>query len=364
MIPLFKVRMSPDITSEIAPTLNSGFITQGPRVDELEEVALKELNVPNEPVAVNSATSAIDLALDLAGIGPGDEVISTPMTCFATNVSALRRGAKIKWADVYPHTGNINVFDVERIATDKTKAILAVNWAGQFAEYDALKLFAPAVIEDAAHTWDTFDHSRSRGDYIAYSLQAIKFLTAGDGGLLVTPEETHKLARMKRWYGLDRDNNESFRASQDIQTVGTKYNMNDISASIALANMIYAKNSVKMHRMNARALYDGLADLEWLSVPPHYDDTSYWIFPLVVGNGVDRDDFEEYLKHNGIQAAQVHFRNDKYTITKQFDTRTLPGLDFFSSHQTNIPCGWWLNSDDVERIINVIKDYPWQKKYQ
>lgn len=349
--------MSPYITLEIEDTLNSGFITQGPRVDELETVAFQQLNVPNEPVAVNSATSAIDLALDLAGVGPGDEVISTPMTCYATNVSAIRRGAKIVWADVYPFTGNISAFDVERVATKNTKAILAVNWAGQFAEYDVLKQFAPAVIEDAAHTWDIYNHNMARGDYISYSLQAIKFLTAGDGGLLVTPEETHRLARMKRWYGLDRDNNESFRATQDISTMGTKYNMNDISAAIALANMKYAKDSVERHRQNAKYLYDNLSDLDWLFVPPYFEDTSYWIFPLVTNNGIDRDDFEQYLNYRGVQAAQVHFRNDKYTITKRFDTRTLPGLDYFSTHQTNIPCGWWLTESDLNFIIDIVRGY-------
>jgi dTDP-4-amino-4,6-dideoxygalactose transaminase len=357
MIPLFKVNMSPVANEKVAETLSSGFVTQGPRVDELEAVSYQYLNLPREPVAVNSATSALDLAFDLAGIEPGDEVISTPMTCYATNAGLMRRGAKIVWADVYPFTGNISVFDVERVATDKTKAIVGVNWAGQFAEYDALKLLAPTVIEDAAHTWDAYDHNMPRGDYIAYSLQAIKFLTAGDGGLLVTPEETHRLARMKRWYGLDRDNNESFRSMQDINTIGYKYNMNDISATIALANMRSAAMGVHVHRNNAKYMYEALKDLDWLFVPPYYKDTSYWIFPLVVNNGIDRDDFERYLNANGIQAAQVHTRNDKYSVTKEFDTRTLPGLDYFSTHQTNVPCGWWLTNDDTDFIIESIRRY-------
>jgi dTDP-4-amino-4,6-dideoxy-D-glucose/dTDP-4-amino-2,4-dideoxy-beta-L-xylose transaminase len=358
MIPLFKVRVSPHALMSIEDTLKSGFIAQGPRVDELEGVVHKELNLGREPIAVNSATSALELALDLAGVGPGDEVISTPMTCYATNVGILRRGATIVWADVYPTNGNINIYDAERLITNRTKAIMAVDWAGQFAEHGYLKTLGPPVIEDAAHVWDVYDHDMQRGDFITYSLQAIKFLTAGDGGLLVTPDdETHKLARMKRWYGLDRDNNENFRATQDIKVMGTKWNMNDISASLALANISQAKNSVYWHRRNALILTEALSNLGFADPVPYYDDTSYWVFPLIMRHGVDRDAFEKHMNENGIQTAQVHFRNDKYSVTKEFSIRPLPGLDYFADHQTNIPCGWWLTDDDLAYIIDTVKKF-------
>jgi dTDP-4-amino-4,6-dideoxygalactose transaminase len=133
--------------------------------------------------------------------------------------------------------------------------------------------------------------------------------------------------------------------------------MNDISATIALANMRFAAWGVNVHRRAAKYMYEALKDLDWLFVPPYHEDTSYWIFPLVVNNGIDRDDFEKYLNASGIQAAQVHTRNDKYSVTKEFDTRTLPGLDYFSTHQTNVPCGWWLEKSDLDLIIDTIRNY-------
>lgn len=357
MIPLFKVRMSPVIDEQMSIILHSGYIAQGPKVGELEQAVYEELNLPREPVAVNSGTSAIELALDLIGVGPGDEVITTPMTCFATNVGILRRGAKPVWADVIPYSGLIDPFSVEKAITHKTKAIIGVNWTGIFAHYAALKTFGIPVIEDAAHTWDAFDHTVERGDYIMYSLQAIKFLTAGDGGLLVTPEETHKLARDKRWYGLDRDNNENFRATQDIKTLGAKWNMNDINATIALSNLGLARNSVQRHRENAKYLYQKMimSMPHYVSPPPWNEFSSYWVFPMLIDGGA-RDEFEKHMNDRGVQTAQVHFRNDEYYITKD-SKKSLPRLDLFSESQTNIPCGWWLDKPELDSIVQAVSEF-------
>ena len=356
MIPLFKVRTSPHIADDVGKTLNSGMLTQGPEVDKLERYAKKELRLSSLPTAVNSATSGLDLALDIIGVGPGDEVISTPMTCYATNVNILKRGAKIVWADVLLGNGNISHWDVARKVTDKTKAIMAVNWAGHFADYKSLKSFGIPVIEDAAHTWDAYEHNMPRGDYIVYSLQAIKFLTAGDGGLLVTPEEKRREARLKRWYGLDRDNNQSFRSMQDIEVLGYKYNMNDVAASIALSNIRYARNSVFQHKRNAKIMHEALSDLKFLAPLDWSDDASYWFFPISMNHGYDRVNFEHYMQDNGVQVGQVHTRNDHYSVLKEFKT-PLHGLDFFAQQQTNLPCGWWLDQEGRNHIIETVRNY-------
>ena len=154
MIPLFKVKMSDRASDNVAKVLESGFIGQGPVVEEFENKLWGVLKSKTRPVTVNSCTSAIDLALELIGVGPYDEVISSPQTCFASNVGALHRGARIRWADIDPATGLMDPSSVAKLITPKTKAIIAVNWAGKFCDYAALKLFNVPVIEDAAHTWD------------------------------------------------------------------------------------------------------------------------------------------------------------------------------------------------------------------
>ena len=198
--------MSEIATDKVTEVLKSGFIGQGPVVEEFEDALWKTLKSKTRPVTVNSCTAAIDLSLDIIGIKPGDEVIATPQTCFASNVGAIHRGARIRWADIDPLTGLIDPVSVGKLVNEKTKAILAVNWAGKLCDYKALKAFGVPVIEDAAHTWDVFTRKiddAERGDYICYSFQAIKFLTTGDGGILVCPPETENEARTLRWYGLD-----------------------------------------------------------------------------------------------------------------------------------------------------------------
>jgi dTDP-4-amino-4,6-dideoxygalactose transaminase len=124
MIDLFKVRMSSLAPVEVSKVLTSGYISQGPVVDKFEDLLWEEMPHHNtKPVAVNSCTSAIDLAITLSDVYSGDEVISTPQTCFATNVGAINKGATIRWADVDPVTGLIDPRSIEKILTKKTKAM-------------------------------------------------------------------------------------------------------------------------------------------------------------------------------------------------------------------------------------------------
>ena len=241
MIPQFKVKMALDAKEIVAEVLDSGFIGQGPRVEEFEDILWKELGSSVRPVTVNSCTSAIDLALDLIGVGPGDEVISTPQTCFASQVGAMHR-CNYSLMDIDPITGCMDPNSIERLITDKTKAIIAVNW-GRYCDFASLKSFGVPVVEDAAHCWDVFnDNTCERGDYICYSFQAIKFLTTGDGGILIPPKDKEEDARLLRWYGLDRTKGQSFRCTQNIKEAGFKYQMNDIAAELVLRTFLMQNN--------------------------------------------------------------------------------------------------------------------------
>ena len=358
MIPLFKVKMSPKVTESLDPVLQSGYIGQGPKVEEFEDELQKVLGTTVRPVTVNSCTTAIDLALELCGVGPGDEVISTPQTCFASQVGAIHRYAKIRWADIDPLTGLIDPVKVGELVTEKTKAIIAVNWAGKYADYKALKQFGIPVIEDAAHTWDVFPHVKpERGDYICYSFQAIKYLTTSDGGLLVTPPEKELEARLLRWYGLDRTKNESFRCTQNITKAGFKYHMNDVCATIGLVNIPEAFESVTKQKANAKKLIEDFQDLEFAYVAPYEEEHSYWLFPIIMKEGYDREKFVEYLNEKGIGNSPVHFRNDTYDSTIMFHEGVLPVTDVFTTRQTNIPCGWWLTEEELEYISSTIRAY-------
>lgn len=356
MIPLFKVGMSNDAQYAVSKVLNSGFIGQGPIVEEFEDRLQNILRSKTRPVTLNSCTSAIDLALELIGVRTDDEIISTPQTCFASNVHIIHRNARVRWADIDPITGLMDPKSVAKLITSKTKAIVAVNWAGKFCDYAALKSFGVPVIEDAAHTWDTFLNADvERGDYICYSFQAIKFLTTADGGLLICPSEKENEARILRWYGLDRTKNESFRCTQNITKVGFKYHMNDVNASIGLSNIEMANRSVLLSRANSKYYIENVKN-ENLIMPDWDETCSYWLFSMHVKNG-NKDEFTAYLTDRGVASSPVHFRNDKYDSTIKYSENTLPGVDSFTLTQICIPNGFWVSEDERKYITQVLNEY-------
>ncbi len=289
-IRLFKVAMSPEAKVRVGEVLDSGYIGQGAKVDEFERVLEKEFEIEDGSLlTTNSCTSAIDLALHLCDVGPGDEVITTAMTCTATNTMIVNRKAKIVWADVNPRTGCIDPVDVGRKITKLTKAIVAVDWAGRPCDYAGLRearsiLKHVPIIEDAAHAYlarvgdKSIAHEESfhrvGGDFICHSYQAIKALTTVDGGSLVTPVYEYERAKLLRWYGLDRTKGDSFRCAQTIGEAGYKYHMNDVAAAIGLANIELARANVEKHRANARFYRGALSYIAAVTLPLVDDGSS------------------------------------------------------------------------------------------
>lgn len=259
---------------------------QGKLVDQLEREFAALLDVPEEKVVTtNSCTSALGIALKLAGVEPGDQVISTPMTCTATSGAIVNAGAEIVWADVDEETGNIDPTDVHRKVTAKTRAIVAVNWGGRRCEYDALRAHRIPIIEDAAH--GPFGGYQG-GDYQCYSFGPIKHLSTVDGGALVTHRGDHERAELLRWHGLSRRTKADFRCEQPIHEAGTKAHMNDFNAAVGLANINDLAWVVKQHRANA-AYYDrALAGVPGVTLPPADPTSAWWMYPLLVER---RDEF-------------------------------------------------------------------------
>jgi len=369
--PLFKVHMPvEDALAGVREVLTSGFVNEGIQVTEFQKALCSYLGVKNF-VMVNAGTSALTLAYKVAGVGPGTEVISSPMTCIATNTPVENLGGKLVWADVNPNSGSIDPEDIERKITSKTRAIAYVDWAGSPCDLEAIdaigKKHGIAVIQDAAHafgaTWDGRPIS-DFADFTCYSFQAIKHLSSGDGGGLVCRDDkAYILARKLKWFGYDREATKDEKGewkgqrwSADIEDgeVGYKFNMNNISAAIGLAQMPYIDGILAAHRRNA-AVYNkafaGGAAIQPLDLPAKAN-SSYWVYTaLVVGAGVDRDALLESLNAEGIAAGLVHLPNDIYTVFKPY-AADLPGVRSFSDRQISLPCGWWLTEDDCRHIAD------------
>lgn len=345
MIPLMKVYMSPSASQEVAKTLNSGYIAQGPKADEFEKELQELLALPRRPLAIGTGTHALDLAYHLCGVGPGTSVISTSLTCLATNCTLVTRGAEIIWADVDQY-GRIDPEDVGRKVRDDTVAIVAVDWSGRPCDYGALKKFGPPVIQDGAHSLLA---NTEGGDYRMWSFQAVKHLTCGDGGALLTPELQAERAELLRWYGLNRKDKSNFRVHQDVVEPGYKYGMNDIAATIGLENIKTVAHRVRHHRGNARVLCKELGE-------EYFDDSSYWFLPLREKN---REAFVAHMRDRWIEASEAHVRNDTKAAFSRFQPEpgSLPGLEKFAQCQVNIPCGWWVGENDLDKIIDAVKQF-------
>lgn len=371
MIPLHKVYMPADLTAlsqSLTALLESGWIGEGPRVLEFEQ-ALQPLVGSQHVTAVNSGTSAIHLALRLAGVDFGDEVITTAMTCAATNTPILIAGAKPVWADVNPATGNICPDSIHTKLSKKTKAILIVHWGGypcDIKEISAIgKEAGVAVIEDAAHALGSSYQGApigSHSDFVCYSFQAVKTITTGDGGALVCADlAAHERARSLRWYGIDRERrqiNEYNIAEWDIVETGYKFHMNDIAATIGLHQLPDIEGLVSQRRQNAESYKSAFAHLKRVHLLSEEPDRSsaYWLFTLLVDAQVD---FIRHLGEKGIAASIVHSRNDNHTAFGAFKEPDLPGLGEFSTRMVCVPVGSWLSSQDRQRIIEVISAENW-----
>jgi dTDP-4-amino-4,6-dideoxygalactose transaminase len=362
MIDLFRPYMAADAAERVARVLSYDaqgrlYCGQGNLVDEFEEALARFLGAPRERVVTtNSCTSALGIALQLAGVEPGDEVVAPPMTCTATSGAIVNRGAKIVWADVEPLTGNIDPRDVARKVTRRTKAIVAVNWGGRSCDYAALRGHGVPVIEDAAHG----PYTGGGGDYVCYSFGPIKHLSTVDGGALVTHRGDAERAELLRWHGLSRRTKADFRCEQPIREAGTKAHMNDFNAAVGLANITDAAWVVGKHRQHAAYYHRHLAGLAGVTVPPPDPASAWWMYPLLVE---DRDEFMAHMTERGIATSRVHGRNDAHPAYT-FPSGPLPGTDHYDSHVTAIPVGWWLNAVEVARVVEAVRDWATKRARQ
>jgi dTDP-4-amino-4,6-dideoxygalactose transaminase len=374
-IQLFKVFMADTAANEVSNVLNSGYIGQGPKVEEFEN-NIKEYFNQDYAFTTNAGTSSLHLALHLLkkpyynwpGIEEGDEVLATAMTCTASNWPILANGLKIKWVDIDPETLNMDLDDLARKITPKTKAIMLVHWGGYPNDLDKIKEiqkqseelygFKPAVIEDGAHSFGSEYKGKkigNHGNLTMYSFQAIKHITAIDGGLLITPhQELYRRGKLARWYGIDRDGNrKDFRCEADIEEWGYKFHMNDVSATVGIENLKHAEKLISKHKENA-AYYDKhLQNTPGVTLLKREEgfDSSFWIYSMLVD---DRDGFYKHMKKCNVIVSQVHERNDKHTAVREFRT-PLPTLDKTINKIVSIPVGWWVTPEQREYIVDCIK---------
>lgn len=337
--------------------LSGSQIAEGPVVRTFERAFGRRFGKTNV-VAVNSGTSALELAYELAGIGPGDEVITPVLTCTATNLPLLHRGAKIVFADINDSL-NIDPEDVARKITSRTKAIVFVHFGGNSSGLGQLLELARRhnirVIEDAAQVIGAPRAFWGKADYTCVSLQAIKTLTAGDGGFLICRDAAdYEKAKKLRWFGYDRAEKQRL-GDTDLELAGYKYHMNDISAAIGLGNL-RSLDKILRRRNQVRKWYSE----EWIAhdLPLESLRLYPWLTILVHPRARTIDaDFERL----GIGSGPYHYRNDQYAVFggdyEDLAKRRgpFPNMDRLEEGYTLLPFHHALKRSEVEWIVRRVK---------
>jgi perosamine synthetase len=306
MIPVAKPLIGKEEIEEVEKVLKSGFIAQGPKVAEFEQSFASYVGVKHA-IAVSSGTTALHLALLAAGVGNGDEVITTPFSFAATGNCALYVGARPVFVDIDPQTYNLNPELIEEAITKKTKAILPVHLYGQPAKMDRINEIAQennlVVIEDAAQAHGAMFQDKmvgSLGDMACFSFYPTKNMTTSEGGMITTNNpEMAEMARILRAHG------EKGRYQHVI--LGYNFRMTDISASIGLAQLKKLNGFNKKRIENAEYLTEHIKDINGIK-PPYVSPEVRHVFhqyTIQVKNG-KRDELMKYLNQEGVGTG-IHY---------------------------------------------------------
>ena len=373
-LPFHQPLIDADDERAVIDTLRSGWLTTGPRTKSFE-TELAAYTGSRHCVAVNSCTAALHLALEAAGIGPGDEVITSPITFASTANVIVHRGARPVFVDVVPDTANIDPDAIGAAITPKTKAVIPVDFAGHPAELDEImeigRAHGLAIIEDAAHAIGAEYMGRRVGgiaDMTCFSFYATKNITSGEGGALTTnrPAWADRISVMAL-HGISRDAWKRYGAEGyrhwDIIAPGYKYNMFDVQAALlrsqfAKLETFHARRIALKHRLDA-----GLCDvpeITMLSERPSVKH-AYHLYPIVVRTEMLRADRDTIM--NAIQAENVgigiHFRavhlHPYYAETFGFGRGMCPHAEYYSDRTISLPLYPKMTDADADDVIAAVR---------
>ncbi len=303
----------------IAEVFKTPILTTGDFVTEFERRFEKLLAVQHA-LGVTSCTGALHMSLLALGIGPGDEVITTPLTFIATSTSILEAGATPVFVDVEPDTGNLDASRIEAAITRKTKAIMPVHLYGQMCDMKAIASIAKKhglhVVEDAAHCVEGERDGIRPGQAAAtacFSFYATKNLTCGEGGAVVTNDSSlAKELTLLRTHGMDKTANDRSKEGYkhwDMVTLGWKYNMDNIQAALLLPQMDRLDRKWEKRHALANHYYDrlsGIPGITWPALKPNTRQ-AYHLFTIQTKDANDRDRVIKGLQERGI-GVMVNYR--------------------------------------------------------
>lgn len=370
MIPYGKQSINDSDLQAVAEALKSDFLTTGPLVARFENEIENVTGAPS--VVVSSGTAALHAAYAAIGVQPGDEVITPPITFVATQATAALLGAKIVFADVLPDTYNINPALVEEAITPRTKAIVAVDYAGHPADLKELKEIAVRnniyLIEDAAHSINSKYRGTPVGsiaDLTTFSFFPTKNVTSGEGGA-ISSNNLELLDRARKFsrQGLVRES-DKFEIKgegawhQEVHEFGLNYRLPDVLCALGISQ-IKRIDKFKLRRREIHKLYrEGLEDIADLQLPTEraYVESNWHLFPLLTPPDRRREVFDK-LRTQGI-GVQVNYipayRHPAFRSYK-IERKQFPVSEDFYSREISLPLFVDLTDTEVHFIIGSIRD--------
>jgi perosamine synthetase len=351
------------IGDAVKETIESGWIGQTGKLLEFEEAFRKKFGYKYN-YALNSCTSALRMSLALAGVGPNDEVITTPNTFVATNTAIREQFATLIFADIEYETGNISPSSILEKITPKTKAIMIVHWMGLPCKIYDIELIAHnfhiPIIEDGAQAIGAkyYDNYICSGRYGCISFQTVKPVNTGDGGMFITDKkEIAERAERMSWFGFTKDERRiSARTgicNYDIKEVGFKYRMNAIAATMGLYQLDYLDMVLAARRARAQFYAEQLEDVAGVTLfdfRPYEMTGSFYMYPIHVER---RNKFLKVMQKAGIDAYVHNFRNDQFTVFG--GKKNLPNMARFEADYVCLPNHSGVTSDDQDYVIKTIK---------
>jgi dTDP-4-amino-4,6-dideoxygalactose transaminase len=368
-IPFVKPEIDEETIAGVADVLRSGWITTGPQNQKFE-AALSEF-VGGRPVRTfNSGTATLEIGLRIAGIGPGDEVITTPLSWVATSNVVYEVGATPVFADIDPRTRNIDLDRVEASITARTKALIPVYLAGLPIDMDRLYAIASKyrlrVIEDAAQAFGSTWHGKrigAFGDLVSFSFHPNKNLTSIEGGALVlNNEDEARLAEKYRLQGVTRSGFDGM----EVDVLGGKYNLTDVAARVGLGQMPHLERFTARRRALAQRYFDSLRDGAAVRLGVElpvadFENCNWHMFQIVLPLerlSITRGEFMAELKERGIGSG-VHYppiHLFKLYRDRGFGPGMFPHAERIGASTLTLPLFTQLSDADVDRVAAAVND--------
>lgn len=369
MIPYGKQTIEQDDIQAVVDVLKSDFLTTGPKIAEFEQTVADYVGA-KYAVAISNGTSALHAACFAAGIGPGDEVITTPLTFAASANCVLYCGGTPVFADVDPKTYNIDTDDIRRKITDRTKAIIAVHLAGQPCDMDAIHSIAREhgliVIEDGAHALGSVYKGKKVGslsDMTTFSFHPVKPITTGEGGMIVTDnEDFYKKMVLFRSHGITRDDSMMTRNDgpwfyQQFD-LGYNYRITDIQCALGCSQMKKLDRFLARRKEIVARYNEAFADCDNIITPYQLSDTeSGWHLYIVQVKNCDRRQVFEKMREKGI-GVNVHYipvYMHPYYQEHGYENVHCANAEEIYSHIISLPLYPGLTSEQQDYVIDTLK---------